>query len=174
MLVLTSFSPAEEHLPRESRCCVHLPPCCREPPTSTETEAQKCESLWWTIRASRALLSLLSFLPQSHGGTQPVFWELSFNFIFRLWFTMTKWPSHPIEVWDEANTNILPFLPQNHPLQGGFWVPKNHRAAGSLFFAGRIPNHMIGRPNRFCQIAEKAEEILDKSAASENQFPNAM
>ena len=28
--------------------------------------------------------------------------------------------------------------------------------------------------NRFCQIAGKAGEILDKSAVSENQFPNAM
>lgn len=164
--------------PEEGRCCVHLPPYRREPPTSTETEAHKCENLWWTIRASGALISLLPFLPQAHypghKGTQPSFLELSFNIIFRLWLSMTKWLSHPIEVWDEANTNILPFLPQNRPLQGGFWVPKHHRVVGSLFFAGRILNHMIQRPYRFCQIAEKAEEILDKSAASENQFPNAM
>lgn len=72
---------------------------------------------------------------------------------------------------------IAPFFPsflKSHPLQGGFWMPNHQRAVGSLFLAGRITNHMIQWPNRFCQIAEKAEEILDKSMASENQFPNAM
>ena len=148
------------------------------PQHRADTRGPRRTPTWWVARDSQGTITTM--VPSSPGhcpGKEMLGLSRGnelhlIQSVTRLWYDRMTQPSYRRVGLSQDCYSFL--LAQKPPPARKFLDAQTTEPSPLLLCRQETLSEDAVGSNRFCQIAGKAGEILDKSAASENQFPNAM